>query len=272
MERFLIYCSLFFIGGVCGWVLELFFRRFVSQKKWVNPGFLTGPLLPLYGFGLTGLYIFANEIPWSLISSNVALDYFLEILSIGVMMTLIEYIAGLIFIKGMHIKLWDYSKRPGNIQGIICPLFSLIWTAAGAAYIFWIDPMFDAVALFVADHMLPIALVVGIGIGLVSVDFGWSIGLASKIRKAVSDAKLVVDWDKIKGSFQDHHKKAKEHVAWIFPFKAKGEDFSLLMNEYVNNLRLDIAEAQATYNAKIEARRRKRLEKKKEKEDKNEGK
>ena len=38
--------------------------------------------------------------------------------------TLIEYFAGLIFIKGMHVKLWDYSDEKWNIQGIICPKFT----------------------------------------------------------------------------------------------------------------------------------------------------
>ena len=28
-----------------------FFRRFFSIRKWINPGFLNGPYLPMYGFG-----------------------------------------------------------------------------------------------------------------------------------------------------------------------------------------------------------------------------
>lgn len=50
--------------------------------------------------------------------------------------TLVEYIAGLIFIRGMKIKLWDYSERWGNIQGIICPLFSFFWAILSAIYYF----------------------------------------------------------------------------------------------------------------------------------------
>ena len=37
---------IFVIGGSLGWVIELFFRRWV-HKKWVNPGFLVGRGLPL---------------------------------------------------------------------------------------------------------------------------------------------------------------------------------------------------------------------------------
>lgn len=36
----------------------------------------------------------------------------------------------------MHVRLWDYSNQWGNIQGLICPQFSLIWAAASAGYYF----------------------------------------------------------------------------------------------------------------------------------------
>ena len=104
---------LFMIGATLGWCLELVYRRFVSSKKWINPGFLNGPYLPLYGFGVCLLYGICS----------IPMPLWAQIVFIVVMMTVIEYIAGLIFIVGMHIKLWDYSKQWGNIQGIICPLY-----------------------------------------------------------------------------------------------------------------------------------------------------
>ena len=110
------YLILFAIGGMCGWILELFFRRIV-HKKWINPGFLNGPFIPLYGFGVVILYFI----------SDLSIAWYYKAFLFLVLLTLIEYIAGIIFIKGMHIKLWDYSSRWGNIQGIICPLFSIIW-------------------------------------------------------------------------------------------------------------------------------------------------
>ena len=60
MSFILLLAFLFFVGSLTGWVLELFYRRFVSQKKWVNPGFLSGPYLPIYGFGLVLLYLIAS--------------------------------------------------------------------------------------------------------------------------------------------------------------------------------------------------------------------
>lgn len=53
MSLFLTIAFLFFIGSMAGWVIEVVFRRFFSsanpERKWINPGFLSGPYLPLYG-------------------------------------------------------------------------------------------------------------------------------------------------------------------------------------------------------------------------------
>ena len=60
MEIFVIISTLFVIGSLTGYVIELFYRRFVSQKRWVNPGFMVGPYIPLYGFGVILLYAISN--------------------------------------------------------------------------------------------------------------------------------------------------------------------------------------------------------------------
>ena len=133
MKYLVIISTLFAIGSLIGWIIELFFRRFVSQKKWMNPGFLTGPYLPIYGFGVLVLYAVSN-IPLGI--TNQIADTIVRILIIGVGMTVVEFIAGLIFIKGLKVKLWDYSDRKGNIMGIICPSFSLIWLVVGSLYYF----------------------------------------------------------------------------------------------------------------------------------------
>ncbi len=258
MTWFLTYSGLFFFGGFLGWVTELFFRRYVSQKKWVNPGFLTGPLLPLYGFGVVGFYLFTNDIPWGNISANSYWNTTIEILSIGALMTLIELIAGLVFIKGMKIKLWDYSNRWGNFQGIICPLFSLIWAIFAAIYVLWINPGFKSMVGWYMSNIMATAMVESFFYGILAVDLGWSFGLVTKIRKAVADSKLVVDWDKIKVSFQEHYKRLKKTPEWILPFKTKTGEFSALMSEYLDNLKAQNELRLAAYQKKQEVRLAKR--------------
>ena len=95
MSIFLTLAYLFFIGSVLGWVIELLFRNIVHHnKKWVNPGFCTGPYLPIYGFGLCTLYLLASLEKYEVISNPIVNKIVLFVL-MAIGMTLIEYIAGL---------------------------------------------------------------------------------------------------------------------------------------------------------------------------------
>ena len=179
MKYLVIISTLFVIGSLVGWIIELFFRRYVSQHKWMNPGFLVGPYLPIYGFGVVVLYGVSN-IPLGI--SNQVWDVVIRILIIGVGMTLIEFLAGLIFIKGMKIKLWDYSNRKGNIMGIICPSFSLIWLVVGSAYYFLLNPVLVGGIDWISDNLV-YAYFVGAVIGMMVVDFAYSVHLATKLKE-----------------------------------------------------------------------------------------
>lgn len=122
MNLFLKLAYLFFIGSVLGWVLELFYRRFISsanpERKWINPGFCVGPYVPLYGSGLCILYLLASF--GDSHGTDTAGGRVLLIAGMALSMTAIEYIAGLMSLKLMHVRLWDYSNQWGNIQGLIC--------------------------------------------------------------------------------------------------------------------------------------------------------
>lgn len=199
---------LFFVGSCIGWCIEVLFRRFCSAKKWINPGFLAGPYLPLYGFGLVGLYLLC------LIPLNTGyawLNALLMVVIMGVTMTAIEYVAGLIFICGMKIKLWDYSDRRGNIQGIICPLFSFFWTVVGAVYYFVIDPfVIDWVEWFTAN--IAFAFVVGVFFGVFAIDFAHSVNLSVRIRTFAKERGIVVAFERLKESVRENIEKVKAEV------------------------------------------------------------
>lgn len=216
IDVFLVACFLFFIGSVLGWCIEVLFRRIFTAKKWINPGFLTGPYLPLYGFGVVGLFGI-SLLP--IHTGMVWLDAVIIILIMGIAMTLIEYIAGLIFIKGMKIKLWDYSNRWGNIQGIICPLFSLFWLLVAVFFYFVInEPVIEAVRWFV--HHIQFAFVVGMFFGVFLVDFGHSVGLTARIRKFAVEHGVVVHFEKLKEAVRARSEENKEKASFAFPFKS----------------------------------------------------
>ena len=195
--------SLFVLGSVVGYLVELFWRRFVSQHHWVNPGFMVGPYLPIYGFGTVALYginylisliPFTPELEWLKIVSTI--------LIIGVALTLIEFIAGLIFIKCLKVKLWDYSNMKGNIMGIICPLYFLFWLAAGAVYYFFINEPLVKFVTFLVNHEI-YYLFIGVVIGMILVDFCYSLHVATKLKTFAKENKVVVSLLQ----FQDYAKE-----------------------------------------------------------------
>lgn len=222
MNVVLTFATLFFVGSVGGWVFEVLFRKFLSDSnpdhRWINPGFLVGPYLPIYGFGLAGMYLLCR-IPLDFVTS-VPLQILLRLVVITLVMTLIEYLAGLIFIKGMRIKLWDYTERWGNIQGIICPLFTLIWGVGGAAYYFLVHPRVLS-GLDWLSRNLAYSFFVGFFFGVLIIDFGYSMHIVVKIRKFAADNQIVVRFEEFKANIKKNRELAKEKARFIFAFRTE---------------------------------------------------
>lgn len=212
---FLGYIALFFLGGLIGWVGEVFFRRFVSMKKRINPGFLKGPCVPLYGFGLMILHFFSSICMTYIQDPATVPDFYIGLSTpqgtlpfwatsliavalIGISLTLVEYLGGLIFIKGLRIKLWDYSKLKGNIQGIICPLFSAIWLVAGAIYWFGLAPLFNQFLALLTKHLWGYTFVLGGCSALGVVDFINSVIVSYKLSGKAKELQVIVDFEKYK--------------------------------------------------------------------------
>lgn len=214
---FVMVLYLFMIGSIGGWILEVFFRRFVSAKKWINPGFLVGPILPLYGFGLSGMFVLTYYLDKINISS-FPLKCAIIVIILGFLMTLIEYITGLIFIKKMNIKLWDYSNRKGNIQGIICPLFSFFWLVICLIYYLFIHKYIQVIIddLNSSDYSM---FIFGFFYGILFVDLIYSFNVSSKISKVAKDLNIVVRYEHLKVSISEQMKSIKEKASFLFPFK-----------------------------------------------------
>ena len=54
----------------------------------------------------------------------------------AVIITLLEFIFGIVFNLMLDMNVWDYSNVPMNLMGQICLPFSLIWFAFGLVIYF----------------------------------------------------------------------------------------------------------------------------------------
>lgn len=209
MNLFLQFVFIFYMGCSLGWLLELLFRRIV-HGKWVNPGFLIGPYLPIYGFGLAILTLLF------LIFKDSSLHPVIIILLMGFLMTVIEFIGGVIGLKN-NVKLWDYSDRWGNYKGIICPLFSLIWTIIGAIYYFFLAS-YVMHALDWFSKNLTFSYTLGLFTGFIVIDFFYSAKLYLKIKKYAKDNDITIKYEQFKMHIKDVQNRAKEKYSFLNPF------------------------------------------------------
>lgn len=104
------YILYFIIYSLVGWLLEVLLK-YVDDKKFVNRGFLLGPICPIYGYGvlLIVLLIGCND--------NDLLSIFLKSIFIC---SILEYFTSFIMEKLFKARWWDYSQRRFNINGRIC--------------------------------------------------------------------------------------------------------------------------------------------------------
>ena len=237
MKIFLLCLFLFLIGSMLGYGLEVLFRRFVSAKRWVNPGFMKGPWLPLYGFGVLLMLVFCllfeTLLPESMPLYNpkdlLGLGYesgatvydLIPLVCMGVAMTILEFLAGLIFVKRFRVKLWDYSNQKGNIMGIICPPFSAIWFAVGVLYSYGVHPSTVKAAeassafLFGSDGKVAnigFLFFLGLVYGVMLLDFIASTGVLNKASAYAKSSKAIQRFEEWREAFSAASRKAKEEV------------------------------------------------------------
>lgn len=189
------YFLIFSFGTILGWGIEVFWRRFFGlAKRWINPGFLSGPWLPLYGFGSVFLYLMCLSEP----PLYVLAPLFLIIL------TGLEYLAGIIFISYFKIKLWDYSGNRGNIRGLICPFYSILWMALGVFFYLVIYPQLNEMVETLYGHP-ELSFFIGIYGGLFAADLWHSFNLAARIKTFVNGTgeRLSVDFEQFKLELRD---------------------------------------------------------------------
>ena len=168
----LLYVFLFFlIYSFCGYILEVIVVS-VPEKKFMNRGFLFGPLCPIYGVGALAITYGLERY-----SDNPIILFVL-----GVIITSgIEYYTSYIFEKIFHNKWWDYSNRSDNLNGRIC-LGNSIGFGIGALLIIYVfNPIIkNALAYLSRNTIITIGLLLFI---IFIIDLIWSIVIAYNLRE-----------------------------------------------------------------------------------------
>ncbi len=193
MTRFdiLVLLFLFMVGSITGWFMELFFNRYIGKMhKWINPGFLQGPYLPIYGFGTVILYILSYLLA-RVSMGSIFFDIILIFILASLLMSLLELIGGEFFLRCLKMRLWDYRNEKFNYKGLICLRFSLLWGIVSVIYYFLVNPyLVSAVSLFTSH--IEFSFVVGMFYGFILIDLFETLHLSTKIAHNLKNSDLII--------------------------------------------------------------------------------
>ena len=152
----------FFIFGFAGWCMEVIlkYRQF---HRFINRGFLTGPILPIYGFGVVLITVVVGNL--ASVESGVVATFALSLLICGV----VEYLTSYVLEKIFHARWWDYSQKPMNLNGRVWIGNLALFGLAGVAIIHIVNPV-----LFPALDRIPLntrKVVAAVLLAILAADF-----------------------------------------------------------------------------------------------------
>ena len=162
---------IFFIYAFLGWCAEVSYAALVTGK-FVNRGFLNGPVCPVYGFGvvivLSCLTPLADNLP-VLFLGSVALT------------SALEWLTGFVLEKLFHQRWWDYSDQLFNLGGYICLRFSVAW---GFACVFVVKLLHPTVLLLIRLIPKPVGIVLLVLMGgVMAVDLTATVSAIVKLNR-----------------------------------------------------------------------------------------
>lgn len=200
MNNIINLVAYFIIYSFLGWILESITKSII-EKKIVNSGFLNGPICPIYGIGAIIMDLFLSRF-----SDN----YFLLFAMAFVILSVWEYLVGVLLEKIYNTKYWDYTNCKFNIQGRVCLANSLCWGVLGLVFILFIHPFVStnlmkiptnlilsieivAIIYIVIDFVISSIKIKDINLKLITLT-----EISDKIREKLDELKIQEKAEKIK--------------------------------------------------------------------------
>lgn len=183
----------FFFYCFFGWCFE---SAYVSGKqgRFVNRGFMNGPLLPIYGSGAVMMLVVSSPF-----RDNLVATYFAGVAGA----TVLEFVTGSVMEALFHVRYWDYSNQRFQYKGHICLSSSIAW---GFLTLLLTQVLHKPVEQFICGFSERTAVIAASVIGtLALIDFVLSFRAAFELRALLS---------KLERARQEVEKAKEELARW----------------------------------------------------------
>lgn len=190
-----VWMLIFYVYCFLGWCFETAVVS-IQQRRFVNRGFIRGPMLPLYGTGAVVILFVALPL-----RAHPVLLFICGMIAA----TLLEYVTGWAMETLFKVKYWDYSTHKLQYKGRICMQSSLAWGALSLLLVRLIHPpietMITALPLWIA-HVFNI---------LISVFFAADTAYA--FRTALDFAHVLEELTNLRGQMADIRAQLEDAAA-----------------------------------------------------------
>lgn len=194
MEEIKLYILIFFIYAIAGWIMETTMIS-IRNKKFVNRGFLIGPVCPIYGYGVVLVSCLLKKY-----QDDMIITFFMSIIICG----LLEYFTSYFMEKIFKARWWDYSAKKYNINGRICLETVVPFGILGCLVMYVLNPITFKYLNMLSNSMLNIISAICFTIFIT--DNIVSYNVISSFTKTVK----TINVGKIKDNTEEITKKVRE--------------------------------------------------------------
>lgn len=132
----------FIVYAFLGWLLEVLYHIY-TEKRFINRGFLYGPICPIYGFSAVLFILVLNPF-----KNNIILVFIYG----SLIASFLELITGYFLDWLFNTKWWDYSNEKFNFKGYICIKFSIYWGLIAVIFMNLIHPQVFKIINFINNR------------------------------------------------------------------------------------------------------------------------
>ena len=156
-EKVMYYINVFLIYSMIGFIIETTLKTFVFKN--MNNGIMYGPWIPVYGLGCVFIIIIMRFV-FNRIKVNRWLKILLVFLLSMLILTLLEWLGGVLIELVFHKVFWDYSDLKFNLGHYIALEISLVWGIMSLVVIYVIKPLIDKLIKKIPSIFIYLVLII----------------------------------------------------------------------------------------------------------------
>lgn len=145
------YFIIFLFYSVIGYVYEVIAMSVINKKFSLSRGYLIGPYLPVYGFGVLIITLFLTK---------YSKDY-LTLFILGMTYSsILEYLTSYLLEKIYGLRWWDYSEKKYNINGRINLVTAIKFGISAIIIVEFLNPIIFKILKYIPKNILIILFII----------------------------------------------------------------------------------------------------------------